>query len=193
MITNIIANTCIGADIYKYHLKMPYQTPFCWNTIDDNSMFNLISNYDTINFKKYELIKDKNWNFSILINDLVKVNYVHYHFSKNDNKIRTDNADVYYNKIWEYIIEKYEERTNRFLQLKNKEEPFFVIGSSWNGQKCKLNTIKKISTIDTNYKILFLVDFNNSIELPKNCMLYKHNIIHDNPKLAGEIFNKFLI
>ena len=187
---NVIADTCVGADIYKYHLKQPYQNPFCWETMDCDSMSYLIQNYKNINFNNYELVKDKNWNFSIIIDKKVKVNYVHYHFSKKDKIIRTDKSDVFYNKIWEYIVQKYEERKERLL--KNKENPIFIFGSSWNGQKCKKSTIEKIVKIKTNYKIIFVVDFDCDVKMPSNCILYKTKIFHDNPKLAGELFNIFL-
>lgn len=185
---NIIADSCIGADIYKYHLKQPYQNPFCWSTMSSDSMAYLIQNYNNINFNNYKLTKDKNWNFSIIIDNKIKVNYVHYCFSKNDKKIRIDIADVYYNKIWEYIIEKYEERKNRLL--KNNEEPIFIFGSTW--KYCNESIIEKIIKIKTNYKIIFVINFNCNIKIPNNCILYKSDIYRNNPKLAGELLNNII-
>ena len=87
-------------------------------------MLFLIQNWNIINFKNYELVKDNNWNFSIIINEKVKVQYVHYIFDPNAKTVQMHcnvRGDIKYCKIWEYIIQKYEERLNRML--KKKEEP----------------------------------------------------------------------
>ena len=141
---NIISNSCLGSYITRDYLNEPYSNPFCWSVIDDVSIINLIKNYKNINFNKYELTKDKNWNFYITIDKLVKVWYVHYRFSKNDNKIRKNDVDVFYNRIWEYIIKCYETRLKRM-----KEEPIFVLGSSWGGGALSKDEIYKINNIKT--------------------------------------------
>ena len=86
-------------------------------------MMYLVKNWNYINFNDYELVKDKNWNFSIIIEKRVKIQYVHCHFDKKTNKItRYEDCDVKYNKIWEYIVRKYEERKQRMI-----EPPIFCI------------------------------------------------------------------
>ena len=129
---NIISQNCLAGNIYKNHLKSKFENPFIWTVIDFNSMLFLIQNWNTINFKNYELVKDDNWNFSIIINGKVKVQYVHYKFNPKCKTPILDNVgSIHYYKIWEYIIQKYKERLNRMLE--KKEEPIFCI--------CNFNTI----------------------------------------------------
>ena len=112
---NIISNSCVGAFLTRDYFKKEFNNPFVWSYIDTESFFNLIKNYDTINWFNYEITKDKNWNFSIIVDKLVKINYPHYRFDPSANKLRyfdddNQNRNVYSNKIWEYISEKYELR-----------------------------------------------------------------------------------
>lgn len=120
---NLISNTCIGAYLYKL-LNLKFENPFCWSVIDFDSMYYLIKNYEKINFKNYELTKTPDWWFTIIIDNVIKVHYVHYKFDKNANKPTRCGSNIIYNKIWEYIVEKYEERLTRM-----HGQPIFVIGS----------------------------------------------------------------
>jgi uncharacterized protein (DUF1919 family) len=63
---NIVSNSCIGALLYK-QCHNTFNNPFMWNVIDFDSFVYLIENWNTIDFYDYELIKDDNWIFSILI------------------------------------------------------------------------------------------------------------------------------
>lgn len=133
---NLISQNCLSGNIYTNCLKEQFGNPFIWSVIDFNSMLYLIQNWFEINFKNYELVKDEYWNFSIIIDNNVKVQYVHYKFNPK-HKIPTmdsslDNiGNIYYYKIWEYIIQKYEERLSRMLDA--KKDPIFCI--------CNFNTI----------------------------------------------------
>lgn len=189
---NLIANSCVNADIYKKILKCPYPNPFCWQLMDDDSMFNLINEYNTINFNNYKLIKNDNGKYTIIIDNKIKVYYVHYHYSKDDIVIRKNCSDVFYNKIKDYIIQKYEERTKRFLQ--NKENPIFIIGSTYEDKFCSIETIKKMLKLKTDYKIIFVIrdDCKIDFKLPINFITYKTDIYHDNPKLGKELYDKIL-
>lgn len=129
---NLISQNCLSGNIYQNCLKEQFSNPFIWTVIDFNSMLYLVQNWNTINFKNYELVKDDKWNFSIIIDEKVKVKYVHYKFNPNCKTPMLDNVgSIHYYKIWEYIIQKYEERLNRMLN--KKEEPIFCI--------CNFNTI----------------------------------------------------
>lgn len=129
---NLISQNCLSGNIYKNKLKEEFSNPFIWTVIDFSSMLYLVQNWNNINFKNYELVKDNEWNFSILIDKKVKIQYVHYKFNPNCKKPMLDNVgSIHYYKIWEYIIQKYEERLNRMLE--KKEEPIFCI--------CNFNTI----------------------------------------------------
>lgn len=160
---NIIGNSCISSFLTRDCLKEPFNNPFCWCVIDFDSIFYIIKNYYNINWLNFELVKDENWNFSIIIDKNIKVQYVHYVFDKNVKTIEFKNLhDVCSNHIWEYIIEKYNQRINRML--KSKEEPIFILGSPWTTYKAE-NVITremytKIKEINTNFKIYVCSDYN---------------------------------
>lgn len=123
---NIISNNCFGGYIYKNVLKAAYTTPFIWNRIHNEDLIKLLENFNKINFKNVEIKKiGKNLEdgFFITIDNLINVFYQHYKFDKNCNTptLKDDvtnmlghwSIDIHYNKIWEYILEKYESRLNR--------------------------------------------------------------------------------
>lgn len=129
---NLISQNCLSGHLYKNHYKEEFENPFIWTVIDFNSMLYLIQNWNRINFRNYELVKDNNWNFSIIIDNKVKIQYVHYKFDAASKTPTIDNVgSILYYKIWEYIIQKYEERLKRMLS--KNEEPIFCI--------CNFNTI----------------------------------------------------
>lgn len=130
-------------------------------------MYNLILNYNTINFWNWKLQKDEKWNFSIVIDNMVTVKYVHYHFSPNDATMRTNGVDVFYQKIWEYIAAKYITRLKRMTF-----PPVFVIATSYPDDYFSKSDIERICSIRTNYKIIIN---NNNINLNK----HYDNIVFD--------------
>lgn len=121
----LISNNCLSGHLYKDCFKKEYNNPFIWTVINFENMLKLIKNFDNINFNNYELIKDENWNFSIIIDNLVKINYVHCKFDPRFKKPTKIGPDIFYNEIWKYIVLKYEERLKRMKQL--NEKPIFCI------------------------------------------------------------------
>ena len=121
---NIISNTCVGAGIYKNCLNKPYSNPFMWNLIDYDSMYKLIKNYDKINFKNIKvekLNKEVNNSYAVIIDNSITIKYIHYRYDKTKTEPEIKGVDVFYNKIEEYIKEKYLTR----LKLM-KEKPVFI-------------------------------------------------------------------
>lgn len=188
---NIIANSCVGGFIYKNELKVPFQNPFIWNIIDYNSMLYLVKNYDKINFENFELMKDKNWNFSLIIDGKVKIQYVHYKFNANCNKPTTKYIDVFYNKIWEFIVSKYILRLDRMK--KDKSRPIFIF-ANWFDKPETLLTYKQLQELDSlkNNNIICAVDkiypeFKYIKQITR-----EHSKKIWNPGLAKKIYDKFL-
>jgi len=123
---NIISHNCIGARIYQ--LKgMEYENPFMWSIIPPDDFWYLYNNYNNINFKKIRLTKVKN-DYVIVVDEKIKIYYVHYRY---DEKCKTptrrikDGVDIYYNKIEDYILEKYNKRLKRMLDEPIK--PIFIV------------------------------------------------------------------
>lgn len=122
---NIISNNCLGGFIYKDFLQIKYENPFIFSRMNYEDFLYLLVNYENINFENFELIKesDKLEKFRIIIDNKIKVQFNHYKFDKdciistvkifNDEKTMRTTTNVYYNKIWEYIVEKYEQRIKR--------------------------------------------------------------------------------
>lgn len=154
---NLIGHTCIPSFITTKCLNENISNPFSYAVLDFNSVYNLVKDYDIINWFNYELIKDKNWNFYIIIDNKIKIWYGHYKFDKNVNGIITKNNNVYSNKIWEYIVEKYETRVKRMLN--NKESPIFIFASANNridnAYDFSLEQQTKLIELNSPYKIIF--------------------------------------
>lgn len=123
---NIISHNCIGARIYQ-EKGMEYGNPFMWSIIPPDDFWYLYNHYSEIDYSKIKLTKVKNDNV-IVIDDKISVYYVHYRFDKNA-KVPTrrikDGVDIYYDKINEYIIDKYNTRLARMTEQKAK--PLFIV------------------------------------------------------------------
>ena len=188
---NLIGNSCIASWITTKLLNQAFINPFTWCIMDFESSYNLVKNWENINFNNYELVKDNNWNFSIIIDKIIKVQYVHYHFDKNANSIISKNNDIFYNKIWEYIIEKYIQRLKRMKEL--NIDPIFIFAYAKNtSNKNNIFTLeqqKKLVELNTKYKII--LSFDNMIST-KNfiCIKQDKNFKFNDINLATYIFNK---
>lgn len=124
---NIISNTCLGAAIQKLCLKQKFENPFCWSWIEPNSFLYLLNNYENINYDNF-ILNDKNKNYSITIDGKILVEYNHYKYDKNQKEITVRNFETYWNKIDEYIIDRYKERLKRMKEIHSK--PIIIIGTS---------------------------------------------------------------
>ena len=192
---NIIGNSCVSAFITNDLLHQQFINPFCWATLDFKSMYNLIKYYDYINWKNYEIIKDKKWMFYTIVDNKVKIRWVHYKFSPNDKILKRGKPDIKYCKIWEYINDKYNIRINRML--KYNIEPIFIVRSLHKGHWYTKDEIKQICDIKSKYKIIIV---NNNYDFSKE---YPNIIFHtthfkedgktNNSVISKELFEKYKI
>lgn len=171
---NIIGNNCCGGYVYNM-LNTEYENPFIWSVIFADDMLKLIENFDSINFDNYEMINlkkeitDKNklgwWQpriFGFLIDNTFSVYFIHVKYGTQikPTKIGTD---IFYNKNYEYVYEKYEKRLKRMLT--NNEEPkFLVIAYDYNGWSKE--KIEKLVSLNTQHKILLITEENVKTENP---------------------------
>lgn len=127
----LIGNNCLIGFTYRDILKQEYQTPFIWSRLWNDDLINLLQNYENINFNNYELkktnpkLKDNDNDFYILLDNKVKIYFRHCFFSIKHNEPKKFHANVYFNKIWEYVFTKYIERTERMLKC--TEKPIVII------------------------------------------------------------------
>jgi len=172
---NIISNNCVGGFLYNLN-KEKYKNPFIWMRITGESLKTLITQYDKIDFRNYELQKDNKWNMYIIVDNKLKIHYSHYKFNKDYDKPTKVKDCIMYNKIWEYVIEKYE----KHISVMN-EAPVFVI-DAWEGM---YNDEKE------QFKEKSTKEFLN--ELLKNEFQYKIIIIHPYKDLVLSKKNVYLI
>jgi len=169
----LISNSCISSWIFTKIFNQEINHPLVWCTIDPESMCNLIENFYAIDFSKYCLRKYTDSTFSIVIDNKVRVNYVHYKKDINENNIKVIETNVFYNKIEDFIIQKYEQRLKRFNK---NDKPVFILGfpsdikSEANYTK---DDVKKIIEHNINkFKIITCINDCNYgdevIKFPKN-------------------------
>lgn len=187
---NIIANTCIGARLYQLN-NCEYTNPFMWSIVSADDMIKLIENYDKINFKNFIIEKSDYYNrtefykkqfinelkqpyfiFKIKIDNLIDVHYVHYMFNSNyENKTVVD-VNVFWNKIWEYVVEKYKNRVEKMMSF--NENPKFVITAFETDYTIEKQ--QKLLDIKTNHKIILITDNPEQLNAEKPNVLVKKAI-----------------
>lgn len=162
---NIIANNCVGADLYFNVLKSEFKCPFIWSLIFPDEFIFLCKNYDTINFENVELVqmtedddkgtqkhKIQNHICGIRIDNKITAWYTHilYDCSCKEPCIRGD--DRFYYRNFEWVLNKYNERLQRMT-----EKPIFTVLAYQ--EQCWTN--EKIDALESNYPIYVLTDILN--------------------------------
>ena len=118
---NIISHNCVGGRIYNKK-GWKYGNPFMWCVIPPEDFHYLYSHYNDIDFTKIELVKKGKF-YKVVIDEKVNVYYVHYLYDRNATKPRKKSrVDLVYNKMDEYIIEKYKTRLERM-----SGKPLFIV------------------------------------------------------------------
>ena len=188
---NLIGNTCIASWMTTKCYNQELINPFTWSILDFDSAYNLVKNYDKINFNYYELKKDKDWNFSITIDNQVTVQYVHYKFRRNATKLTKDGVDLYWNKIWEYIVNQYKKHIKKMLTY--NIEPIFIFGSAnkVTRERCLFNVEQQAKLDELNSKYTIVLSFKEMIE-PRHVICIKQDGSYNcnGVGVSTEIYNK---
>lgn len=162
---NIITNNCLGGFIYKDILKTEYRNPFIWTLFDPDEYIDFIDKFDEINFNNYEITKvgDKlSNNFIIVIDGKYHIKFIHYNFKADASTPYIKGVDVYYNRIWEYIIDKYIKRLKR---MKNEKNTIFIFYEP----NLKCNKLSLLPQIAKKRKCLA---FTNELQSSENLKVY---------------------
>ena len=169
MITNnIISHNCVGARICQLK-NMEYGNPFMWCIVPPNDFYYLYTHYNEINFKQIKLEKEKN-DYKIVIDGKINVYYVHYKYDANANTpIKKYDIDVFYNKIEEYILEKYNKRVDRMTH-----SPIFVVTDREFYLMNRCNFQKK--------DLLKYINKDNCIVVTNDKSINGYNVIHTKSK-----------
>lgn len=182
----LITNNCTGGYFYRDVVKKEYNHPFFWGTMR-LSMLDLVLNFDTINFDNYEIIKDKKWNFSLKIDNKITYDLLHYHFSVYDNQPRNAGCDIYYNRIWEYILYKYETRLARFKEL--KENPIFAI--QWfPGDGFNENILNEFIKNEFKYKTIIFMPYKKYKNYRKDNLILIYDELSKSPLASEKLAKK---
>lgn len=182
---NIISTNCLAGHLYRDLLKCEYKNPFIWTNIWNKDFLYLIEHFKEIDFHNYEIQKNSNLLllFKICIDNKVNVEYNHYIFSTKYNTPTKIGIDIYYNKIWEYISEKYEKR----LSLMNNNIDLVAI-DDFGGDY----DINKIYNICKEKQIkLFMCTDNIPEETNDNCIIRKRFIVENHGPGPGDIHLKY--
>lgn len=133
----VISNLCYGGYFYKY-MNVQYNNPFIWCRVYYDSIYYLMNNWGTVDFKKFEirLSNSPHNSYEVLVDNSVKIKYTHYLFDpKAESPIRDMNFDKRIHNYWigdirfkdmeKYIFETYTRRVERMLS--EKENPVFLL------------------------------------------------------------------
>ncbi len=112
---NLISGNCFGGHTYKYVLCKEYENPFIWTRLYNSDLIYLIEHFNELNFMNYSIEKttQKLLQFHVRIDNKINLYMKHYNFSPKYDKPTKIGADVYYNKIWEFINDIYLKRLSR--------------------------------------------------------------------------------
>jgi uncharacterized protein (DUF1919 family) len=175
----IVTNNCWGGAVYQW-LERPYNSPFVGIGIKGACYLKLISKFDyymntPIQFSKKSKYPDREITYPLGIIDDVEIHFTHY-------------------KTEEEAKQKWERRTQRMLNEKNKDNYFFKICDSWDVDKAMMKKFhqlpfkNKISFSiydysDLNLKNHFRVnqrDKKNKNEIPNGMKLFKLTFLYLN-------------
>ena len=181
MEVNIISNCCAGATLYKNYLGIPYNNPFIWAVLYPKTVFTLLESFYTINWlniklEEANLMVDPSQghrNYKIIIDNKVEIFYIHYQFNEAQSTIYDTGVDVFYNRIWEYVIEKYISRVKRMGEL--KVPPSFLLCDNKEGYSFSNNDILRLLS-PRPFKIVLATDKDLShYDIPANVMVIHHD------------------
>ena len=203
---NLITNDCIGAFLYMNVIKENFKNPFMWTRIDLNEFYKLIKLYKEIDFKEIKFTDRtslKNNLFELCVDQKFNVLMPHMKFDKRCNKVIKRGNDVYYYKIWEYIIDKWYDRLKRMT-----EEPIFVCHLDYKQtydstldetlfneivKYCENNNIKSLFISQLKFDDMTETDYVKKIYFPVYKSSYSHGpqyLIDDYHDLITEKLNE---
>lgn len=160
---NLVGNCCISNFISEMAGE-GHTNPFTWIDLDFDSLYYLITNWKNIDWDDYTLNKvthpyQKCDLFEIVIEDKVHLRYIHYLYDNTAVQPIIKGADVRYCKIWEYIVQKYEERLKRMLD--ENAPPVFI--TEWEHMNYDEAAFWKIEKTSLDYKLV-VITYNKNLK-----------------------------
>lgn len=175
-----------------------------WNVIPYSDFHNLIVNYDSINFNKYDVSifeqSDTNKVAQAIFDSKVKTYYIHYHQDEQYKTLTRKSIDIYSDDIISYTTDAIERRLERMNN--DKQNPIFLFETRNRNRYHGVYTesdVKDFIDIKTPYtKVLLVNQFqfrNYPVYMNNTYILYyedKHpELPPDTTHMAIEVYNKF--
>ena len=154
---NLIGNCCISNFLLRLY-GFGNTNPFTWVDMDFNSFYNLLTDYENINWKNIELSHRQHpYNkgqevFELTIDEKVKLTFIHMIYDPRATQPIVRGSDVRYCKIWEYIVSKYQEHVK--IMLENGKAPMFV--HEWEHLDYDEAAFEKLLNTDLKYKVVVI-------------------------------------
>lgn len=168
---NLIGNCCIS-NFMENMLGLGRSNPFTWADVDFESVYNMVTGWDRINWGSFKLKKIPHpyykgeSEFWLTIDGKVTIRYVHYLLDSRYAKPTKVGDNVRYSRIWEYIVSKYTERVRKMIAA--QERPTFIL--EWNHMDYDAAAWKRLAAVDTDLKI---VGISRGVPLKP----YRHNVL----------------
>lgn len=169
---NLIGNSCVASFITRDCIKTDFKNPFCWCKMDFESVYNLISKFDQIDFKNVEFTKKDNY-YIAKIDNLVEVQYIHYIEDPEVVGIKYEKSNVVSNEILKYVKDKYFSRLSKMV-----EEPTFLLAAGyWQEYYLDDEQIEKLMDLNSKYPIIISMpnSVKNRIKSKDNVKILNHN------------------
>ena len=152
--------------------KIAFNNPFVWAIVSYKDIYYLMNNFYDINWNTFDVEKSTIWEDTYLVNvdNNLKIHYLHYKYNPKalkpqkvlySNSIDDEwNGNVIYNKIWDYVEEKYMDRVKRMKEL--KEPPVFLIHEESLGNKSSDVTLSDLAEADSKFR-RYIITTNSTI------------------------------
>ena len=152
---NIICNNCFGAALTEEYGSI-YENPFMWCAIQPDDYFDLITEWDSLNFSNVETFRLGDVKSTIktplgvddsvllVLDRHINVFFMHHKIDKNAKKYKTLNHDAYYYDMLFYVKQKWIERSSRM-----KLPPQFVLRQT---SIFTFDRVQRYVDLDTKYQ-----------------------------------------
>lgn len=185
----IVSTNCSGANFYHNYLNLQFYSPFIWSVISYSDIIKLIEQWNNINFLSYKIVKNKTreLTYTLIIDDLIRVNYVHYFYSDTYEEPFYKGASVFSKNIIKFIEKKYVERTNRMINYGDISNPYFIIHEEEYTNENDPTGFQKICELKSDFKRALITHKNYKAANDKNSLLIKS----DNKLLPQNMIEKY--
>lgn len=169
---NLIGNCCISNFLLR-HWGFGNTNPFNWIDLDFSSFYNLLTGYEMINWAALSISCKQHpyWPpykvFELTIDKKVKLTFIHVLHFPNYPQPVIKGGNVYCDRPWEYIVQKYSKRVKRMLDA--NQPPMFV--HEWEHLDYNESAFQKLLDADLKYKVVAITNNQKLKDVKKENLL----------------------